>query len=282
MIKTKETLSLLDKYGLDKSFVLTDWQRYIDDIIPGISSYMIDDISGYDFSKDCLPIINEAINKKDIYQTIIDNFNNVTKGLDQSFIALFDKTIDVDIILYLGLCNGAGWALKYNDKQLVLLGIEKIIELKWYDKDKLKALIYHELGHIFQDTYGADTDKTFVAYEDNMYWSLYTEGVAMYIEQALIKDHDYYHQDINGYKRYLSTNIDKLIKDFMADAKIGDDRYFGDWRDYHGFGDAGYYLGARFINHLMIDHDLDDIIDLDIKEVKTLFGEFTSEYSIDL
>ena len=37
--------------------------------------------------------------------------------------------IDVEIVLYLGLCNGAGWVVTIDNKTYCLLGIEKILEL---------------------------------------------------------------------------------------------------------------------------------------------------------
>lgn len=42
--------------------------------------------------------------------------------------------MDVDIILYLGLASGAGWATTLGGKRVILLGVEKIIEIDWYDK----------------------------------------------------------------------------------------------------------------------------------------------------
>ena len=99
----------------------------------------------------------------------------------------------------------------------------------------------------------------------------------MYIEQALIGDLDYFHQDHAGYKDYLDGHLKELTDDFISDAKVGSDRYFGDWRDYHGHGDAGYLLGARFIKELAQDLSFDKLIDLDVAEVKEYFRSFASK-----
>ena len=61
----------------------------------------------------------------------------------------FENGVETDIILYLGLCNGAGWATSLDGRDAVLLGIEKIIELNWQDESAMQALIFHEIGHIW-------------------------------------------------------------------------------------------------------------------------------------
>lgn len=58
--------------------------------------------------------------------------------------------INADVALYLGFCNGAGWVTDIDAKTVVLLGIEKIIELDWVSVDDMRGLVYHELGHVYQ------------------------------------------------------------------------------------------------------------------------------------
>lgn len=52
-------------------------------------------------------------------------------------------------------------------------------------------------------------------------------------------------------------------------------RYFGDWADYHGKGDVGYYLGARFVHYLLERYEFDEIISLDVDKILKLFNEFS-------
>ena len=73
-------------------------------------------------------------------------FVRVTKGLNQRIIDCFAHELEIDIVLYLGLCNAAGWVTNINGRDVILLGIEKILELSWYDEDSMYGLIYHELG----------------------------------------------------------------------------------------------------------------------------------------
>ena len=56
-------------------------------------------------------------------------FHIVSEHLDEKIIKAFGKAVDADIVLYIGLCNGAGWVTKLREKTTVLLGIEKITEL---------------------------------------------------------------------------------------------------------------------------------------------------------
>ena len=122
----------------------------------------------------------------------------MAEQLSSRFQELFDRNIELEIILYLGLCNGAGWATTLNNKDVILLGIEKIIELNWYNEDDLKGLIFHEIGHIWHKTYRnlffpANTQK------EKSILQLYQEGIAMVCEQILCDDDHYFHQDKNGW-----------------------------------------------------------------------------------
>ena len=83
-----------------------------------------------------------------------NSFCKVTDGLHEKIIESFGKKIDVDIVLYVGLCNAAGWVTTINGKNVILLGIEKIFELNWYDENSMYGLIYHELGHVYHKQYG--------------------------------------------------------------------------------------------------------------------------------
>ena len=49
--------------------------------------------------------IYHLINPK--IEELSSNFNIVTKELEDKIISKFNKTTDVEIVLYLGLCNGA-------------------------------------------------------------------------------------------------------------------------------------------------------------------------------
>ena len=72
----------------------------------------------------------------------------------EQYRAAFENGVETDIILYLGLCNGAGWATSLDGRDAVLLGIEKIIELNWQDESAMQALIFHEIGHIWHKPTG--------------------------------------------------------------------------------------------------------------------------------
>ena len=93
-------------------------------------------------------------------------------------------------------------------------------------------------------------------------------------EQKLIGDENYYHQDINGWKAWCDSNFESIVLDFNADLPTMNQlnqRYFGDWADYGGHGDTGYYIGARFVHYLLDQYRLDEIITFDIEYVYGLY-----------
>ena len=138
------------------------------------------------------------------YLSYYDTFRNDT------------KTIDVEIILYIGLCNGAGWVVTLESKTYCLLGIEKIMELKWCDVNSMYGLIYHELGHVYQNQYGV-LERIFENNRHQFLWQLFPEGIAMYFEQVLVDNFNYYHQDKDGWKLWCDNNLIQIIKDFNDD-----------------------------------------------------------------
>ena len=88
-------------------------------------------IRGIWISHDVLPVVNNVLLNRDAAITANDSFVAVTDKLASNIERLFENGVETDIILYLGLCNGAGWATSLDGRDAVLLGIEKIIELNW-------------------------------------------------------------------------------------------------------------------------------------------------------
>ena len=167
---------------------------------------------------------------------------------------------------------------KVSGKTTVLLGIEKIIELDWCDIDDMNGLILHELGHVYQAQYGV-LNRQLASSRDQFLWQLFTEGIAMVFEQEIVGDSDYYHQDRAGWKNWCSQNFRLILRSFISDLDTmtrGDQRYFGDWANFNGYGDVGYYLGARFVRFLLGSVCFDDLISYDADDVRTGFEMFSS------
>ena len=51
-------------------------------------------------------------------------------------------------------------------------------------------------------------------------------------------------------------------------------RYFGDWVNFNGRGDVGYYLGAKYARFLLNYDSFDRVISYDIEQVKAGFELF--------
>lgn len=262
-------------------FDLQKWEAYMDAFVPGAKELCLDDMrevlaAGYSWEKDFLPVLNAVARDGAKREEAICSFRRVTERLDERIRARFGRSPDGALILYLGLCNGAGWVTEQNGKPLVLLGIEKILELNWQGPDAMTGLIYHELGHVYQDCFGLLRLEG-AAMPDQMLWQLFTEGIAMVFEQELAGGPAYYHQDKNGWKRWCDGNAGQLARDFQADLPAmtrGTQRYFGDWALYHGRPDTGYYLGARLVRHMMETAPFDALISYDVPAVRRGFDSF--------
>ena len=268
------------------SFDINKWNNYINRINSKLEQLCVQDMNEaintgqVSFKKDYLPILNNVINQKEKLDELQKNFIKVTESLEDNILKKFNKTIDVEIVLYLGLCNGAGWVSEIENKVYCLLGIEKILELNWYDMNSLYGLIYHELGHVYQKQYGV-LEREFDNNKHQFLWQLFTEGIAMYFEQTLIADYEYYHQDKNDWKAWCDNHIKLIAQDFNNELDImtfDNQRYFGDWVYYDGYSDTGYYLGTKFTQYICKQYDFDDILSFDIIIVEQLWQDFINAY----
>lgn len=284
-MKIINSISQISNIYSNGSFDIEKWKEYINSIDPKIEKLCISDMEEtintglYTFEKDFLPILNLVINEQNKLEELSRNFNIVTKNLEDKIINKFGKSIDVEIVLYLGLCNGAGWVVTIDNKTYCLLGVEKILELNWYDMDSLYGLIYHELGHVYQNQYGV-LERDFDNNKHRFLWQLFTEGIAMYFEQSLIGDNNYFHQDKDSWKNWCDSNLNQIKLDFYSDLDnmtFENQRYFGDWVTYKGHSDVGYYLGTKFVQSICNIYEFDDILSFVIEKVEKLFKKFMED-----
>ena len=263
----EEIISLLNE--MNGVFDIHLWEKYASRISNDFPQKLKHDSRNYDFNNDILPIINLVMSGFEKLKMANNSFIKSTDRLDERIKNAIGIELQVDIIFCLGLCNGAGWATKLNKNFVVLLGVEKIIELGWYDFEKLSALIYHELGHIWQDTVSG------LQGEDGL-TQLYREGVAMYFEQLMAGDFNYYHQNKNGWLDWCHANKNTLNTEYLRRLKTGENtqEFFGDWLNYQGYSDVGYYIGCEFIKWLSERYPINELAKLDRDMVYQEFENF--------
>lgn len=274
------SFEIYDSYENDM-FSLQKWNDYMDRTIPYVKDKVLSDMQQsispeYSWEAYYLPVLNAVINEPENVRETAKIFRIITDGLEKKIIKKFGKTLDIDIILYLGLCNGAGWVTEIDGNTVILLGIEKILELKWNNIDDMTGLILHELGHAYQEKYGV-LYRQYQVLSDQFLWQLFTEGIAMAFEQEILNDSDYYHQNKDGWKDWCDQNIRSIAVDFESDYQKmtrENQRYFGDWARYENHPDVGYYLGTRFVRFILEKEEFDHIIRYEIEDVKPAFYEF--------
>jgi len=274
-----EALSSFDEGAFD----IERWKKYIDEAVPGAKELCMADMeeciaAGYKWKEDFLPVLNAVPGEEKKLKEATESFCAVTKDLEETVLKRFGRTVHADIILYLGLCNGAGWVTSVNGKTTVLLGIEKIMELNWCSVDDMTGLIVHELGHVYQDEYGV-LSKEGLSGSDKYLWQLFTEGIAMVFEQEIMGDTQYFHQYDKAWKAWCDEHFEHIMASFDKDlATMTDEtqRYFGDWVLFEGHGDTGYYLGARFVRFLLKEDRFDNLISYDVERVREVYLRFVN------
>ncbi len=271
IINTCDKIKAVFSNGFDMNI----WREYAGEISKELPLKCENDSESYDFNKDILPVLENALNEEKI-NFVSRNFQAVIDTLNINLSKLFDTEPDINIILYLGLCNGAGWATTLDGKNTVLLGVEKIIELNWGDETNMRALILHEIGHLWHKLNGKlylpDFTKRRKAVQQ-----LYQEGVAMVCEQLLC-DAEFYHQDKNGWLEWCYENENDIKSEYLRrlDKKESVQDFFGDWCSYNGHSDVGYFLGCRFVRHLMETHSLKEIANMKYHTLNKAYTVFAN------
>ncbi len=255
-------------------FNISVWRKYAEEISKELPAKCVNDAKDYNFEKDILPVISTALNEEKI-EFVNRSFQAVIKTLNDNLTKLFDKEPDINIVLYLGLCNGAGWATTLDGKNTVLLGIEKIIELDWCDEINMRALILHEIGHLWHKLNGNLYLRTFTKRRKAIE-QLYQEGVAMACEHILCGDDDFYHQNKNGWLDWCKENENEIRREFLRrmDNNESVQDFFGDWCSYNGHSDVGYFLGCRFVRYLTDTYTLKEIANMRYGKINKCFKEF--------
>lgn len=272
IINTCDTIKTLFADGFD----LQTWRKYAGSISKELPAKCENDAKEYDFAKAVLPVLNNALHTDKI-DLVSRSFQSVTDTLQENLKKLFDTEPDINIILYLGLCNGAGWATTLDGKDTVLLGIEKIIELGWGDETNMRALILHEIGHLWHKRNGNLHLPEYTKRRKGIA-QLYCEGVAMVCEHILCGDDEFYHQDKDGWLDWCYKNENQIKREYLRrlDKKESVQDFFGDWCSYNGHSDVGYFLGCRFVEYLMKTYSLKEIANMKYRPLNKAFTEFAN------
>lgn len=241
------------------------WETYSNMISRELANKVKIDIKDYNYTKDILPVIEKALTSREKLKQVHESFIAVSDNIRYKFNEIFQEDFDLDIILYLGLCSGAGWATSLDNKNVVLLGIEKIIELDWCDEDSMFALIAHEIGHIWHRTNGGCFGKQNNISEKALF-QLYSEGVAMLFEQLLCGDENYYHQNQNGWIDWCEKKLVELKREYLIRITNSESvkDFFGDWNSYKGYSDVGYFLGCKFVRFLLEKYSLTEMLSMEM------------------
>lgn len=252
----------------DGRFSLDAWRAYAAHIDPDLPHICLEDIRAYDFPTQVLPVLQAYYARPDQARQAHEAFLLHTRTMEEKLTRIH-LPVDATVILYLGLCSGAGWALTLHDEPVVLLGLEKILELGWQDEAAMAALIDHELGHLWHDQH-----RSAPPFPSPALWQLYTEGMAMYFEQRLAGDAKYFHQNKNGWLPWCEANRDALLTEYLrrANANESVQDFFGDWCSYQDHSDVGYYLGSALVWQLAQSRSPEQLAELSQEEFLSVFS----------
>ncbi len=191
----------------------------------------------------------------------------VLPEVEQRIKRLF-KVEGYNVVIYVGLENGAGWVTEFMGRPSILFGLEAIAELNWYKR--LEGLVAHEFGHLVHWVLRKENIEKL---EDaGMMW-LYTEGFAQRIEDLTTGRP--WHLEEEGWLEWCEEHEELLKREFLrrVDLRRVENEeplnpLFGSWYQLFGRQFLGYYLGYRFILNLEERLPLDEIARMDKEKIK--------------
>lgn len=261
------------------SFSLPRWREYALAVSPELPGKAEELCRKYEMERDVLPVIQAALSRRDKLEEAHASFLTVTKGLDEKICSVYGLRLDCTLVFYLGLCSGAGWATTLDGQPAVLLGAEKIVELDWGNEDDMRALVYHELGHLLHNALGCMPEKTPRTVGEKALFQLYQEGMAMTAEQELSGDPERFHQDRDGWLAWCREHENVLKEEFARRVSHGEScqDFFGDWVRFLGRPDTGYFLGRQFVRHMRGRLSLRETASLSLPDLREEWARFTEQ-----
>lgn len=260
--------------------ILKHWKDYIS-TYPEIEEQCLKDASKYDFDREIRPVMLRALTSDfNKVETAHNNFVKLMSDINDDFQRVFSIHNDICMCFYMGLCNGAGWATEIDSKQTVLIGSEKVAELDWHDEESMAALMCHELCHIAHSVLRNESlDKEFDTQRDKSMWQLYVEGFAQRYEQILYRD-GFFHQDKNGWLEWCQDNHDEICREYLHRMKnnMSTQCFFGDWVNFKGRGDVGYYLGCEFIKDISNGCSTKELANIGMHELESLLTNYLEKF----
>ncbi len=176
--------------------------------------------------------------------------------------------IDIDIVLYHGLGNGAGTATVLNKRPTLLFGIEKIADLKWHNPERIGALFMHEYAHLLHHSVREESiEKSYDNPYDDAYYKLYIEGVATFLEGVLYKREV---TQPNWFKQCINNEA-KIKAAFLKTLELKEDvkPYFGDWNPPLDIPESAYFMGMQIVSMMHETMDIKTIMQLPFDDIKT-------------
>lgn len=276
-MKIIDTYSNIFKSYENNVFNKALWDNYAISAFDGLKEKIEKDFSRLtDYKDKIYKILNDVPRNIKSAEIAHQSFINATKNLSDKIQNKFNVDLNVTVILYLGLGNAAGWATTIKNQKVVLIGLEKIIELGWYNESDIQDLIYHELGHIYHSLF--EHKELFMNKKKQAVQQLYREGIAMVFEQTLCDDISRYHQNVDDWLNWCIDN-DKLIKaEYLKKIQNKENvqNFFGDWCSFMGHSDVGYYLGTAFVRFLIKDYSLQEIASMKLSALLKHFYIFAN------
>ena len=174
-------------------------------------------------------------------------------------------------LLHVGIGCGAGWASTYDGTPAIFYGLENVAELGWTGRDRLEALVAHELAHVIHSDLRERAGQGGLESVHGPYGQLYSEGFATRVEQWVIgPSHSSGSERDVGWSAWCRGHEQQLAAQFLRTVHRHRSarRFFGSWYRNGGHVETGYWLGAEVVRSWESTLGLDEIATLPAPSIR--------------
>lgn len=243
-------------------------KKYPELLTKQIKVYKEAGIDWQEISRKLFPLIPRRLS---FMRKARDNILAVSNLICSKALERLELNFIITIVIYVGIGCGAGWAATYNRQPAVLLGLENIAEEKWHTRNKIKALISHEIGHLVHMKWRNEW-ATFEKAEQDPLFRLYSEGFAQRCKHTIFEKETWHMAQDKQWLSWCRQHKSWLAKEFLnrLEKQASVDDFFGSWFNIKGKKQTGHFLGHELIREAQKTQSLKQIALLTSKKVRKL------------
>jgi hypothetical protein len=177
----------------------------------------------------------------------------------------------VQVVIYVGIGVGAGWATRYAGRPACLFGLENAAEMVSGRDPGTSGAVSHEIAHLAHAEWRRRRGRDGLGEARGPYWQLYVEGFATECERRIDPPEEFHLRTgkadwLPWCERHRGWLAARFLRQVRNRRPVRE--YFGSWYKVQGQIESGYYLGQQVVHEWLRASSLQEVALLPAPEVR--------------